>query len=325
MGVDIHQRDDGIVTVRLNWPDRRNALGPNETRQVGEAIDSAGSMATYGVALTGNGAFCAGGDLEQFVDLSTSSSAGQIRRQIYENVHSVLHSIRSCPVPVAAAVDGPAIGLGLDYALACDMCFVGPGGWMQQGWAVAGLIHGAGGSGFIQKSSGQALWKLLATQERLDGKRVEELGIGEAVDGPALDAAIERLRRLDSLPRNVLEAYTTLYRSQRWPSDQFFGECADLQAQFIASSEFRERARRAFSTSVLGVSADSLCRWVGKRLGHGRNFGACPIRGGGCLRVKSDQTPIFRWQERTSSDSSRCTAQPLTDARGYGKRHDSSI
>ena len=251
--------------MRLNWPDRRNALGPSETRQVGEAIGSAGSIATYGVALTGNGAFCAGGDLEQFVDLSASLSADQIRKQIYENVHSVLHSIRSCPVPVAAAVDGAAIGLGLDYALACDMCFVGPRGWMQQGWAVAGLIHGAGGSGFIQKSSGQALWKLLATQERLDGKRVEELGIGEAVDGPALDAAIERLRRLDSLPRKVLEAYTTLYRNQRWPSDQFFGECADLQAQFIASSEFRERAaghtRPAFSAFRLTPSA----AWVGKQ------------------------------------------------------------
>jgi enoyl-CoA hydratase len=243
MGVDIEERADGIVIVWMNWPAKRNALGPTETRMVGEAIAQAGQLATCGVILTGRGAFCAGGDLEQFVDLSAKSSTQQVRTQIYENVHSVLRSIRDSSVPVAAAVDGPAIGLGLDYALACDMCFVGSRGWMQQGWALAGLIHGAGGSAFIQRAAGQMLWKLLIDQERLDPEKVEKLGLGEAVDGPALDTAVERLRGLSELPRDVLKAYTKLFRDERWPSDRFLNECANFQSEFIASEAFRYRAK----------------------------------------------------------------------------------
>ena len=258
MGVDIEERADGIVTVWMNWPAKRNSLGPTEARMVSEAIAQAGSLATCGVILSGRGAFCAGGDLEQFVDLSAKSTTQQVQTQIYENVHSVLRAIRDCPVPVAASVDGPAIGLGLDYALACDMCFVGSRGWMQQGWALAGLIHGAGGSAFIQRSAGQTLWKLLIDQERLDGGKVEKLGLGEAVDGPALDTAIERLRGLSGLPRDVLEAYTKLFRNERWPSDHFLNECASFQSAFIASETFRERAKTILKRRASAASAGTV-------------------------------------------------------------------
>jgi enoyl-CoA hydratase/carnithine racemase len=242
MGVDIDERDDGVVVVRINWPEKRNALGPHDTRVVGDALEHAAARAEVGVILTGAGAFCAGGDLEQFADLSATTDATFIRGAIYDNVHSVLRSIRTSPVPVVAAVDGPALGLGLDYALACDMCFVGTKGWLQQAWAVAGLVHGAGGSAFIQRAAGSALWKLIVEQPRLDGPAAEALGIAEAVDGQALDAAIGRLAALADLPREVLEAYTSLFRSQRWPDDTFFAACADHQAQFIASEAFQTRA-----------------------------------------------------------------------------------
>ncbi len=247
-----NRRDDGIVVVSMNWPEKRNALGPDDTREVGDAIERAGTSAITGVILTGVGAFCAGGDLEQFAALSAKSSAHEVRSRIYENVHSVLRAIRGCPVPVVAAVDGPAVGLGLDYALACDMCFVGAEGWMQQGWALAGLVHGAGGSAFVQRAAGPLLWKLITEQERIDGERAQHLGIGEATDGRALDAAVDRLHRLDQLPRDVLEAYVTLYRSERWPRDEFFEQCADYQSRFIASDTFRARAREILEQRTRG-------------------------------------------------------------------------
>ena len=242
MSADVELRDDGVAVVWMNWPDKRNALGPEDTGEVGAAIDRAAAQAGCGVVLTGVGSFCAGGDLEQFARLSSVSSASDIRDHIYRNVHSVLRAIRGSAVPVVSAVDGPAIGLGLDYALACDMCFIGPDGWMQQGWAVAGLVHGAGGSAFIQRAAGQTLWRLIAEQDRLDAAAARDLGLAEAVDGSAVEAAIERLRRLGRLPRDVLEAYTSLFRAQRWPGKDFFDQCADFQASFIASEAFRARA-----------------------------------------------------------------------------------
>jgi enoyl-CoA hydratase len=242
VGVDVEALSDGIVSVRINWPEKRNALGPDDTRAVGDAIARGGALADVGVILTGVGAFCAGGDLEQFAALSATTDARIIRSTIYDHVHSVLRSIRACPVPVAAAVDGPALGLGLDYALACDMCFIGAKGWLQQAWALAGLVHGAGGSAFIQHAAGSALWKLIVEQERVDGPSAQALGIAEAVDGLAFDAAKKRFAGLGGLPREVLEAYTSLFRSRRWPDEAFFAECADHQAKFIASAGFRARA-----------------------------------------------------------------------------------
>lgn len=247
MGVDLQERPNGVVVVVMDWPGKRNALGPDDAREVGDALRRAGEQAGTGVVLTGNGAFSAGGDLAQFAELSAAVTVEELREQIYGNVHSVLRSIRACPVPVAAAVDGPALGLGLDYAVACDLCFVGVAGWFQQAWAIPGLIHGAGGSAFIQRAAGQQIWRLIAEQERIDGADAERLGIAEAVDGSALDAAAARLGKLGSMPRATLEAYTGLVRGERWPSDDFFDRCADHQARFIGSDTFRARAEEILS------------------------------------------------------------------------------
>jgi enoyl-CoA hydratase/carnithine racemase len=257
MGVLTEQREDGIVIVRMNWPEKRNALGPDDTREVGDAIESAAATARLGVVLTGAGAFCAGGDLEQFAALSATVTQSELRNRIYDNVHSVLRAIRTSPVPVVAAVDGPAIGLGLDYALACDMCFVGPSGWMQHGWALAGLIHGAGGSAFIQRAAGPQFWKLVAEQERIDGRRAAELGFGESCDCGAVDASVARLARLAHLSSAVLAAYTDLYRRERWASPEYFDRCADYQSQFIGSPEFRATAATILAERAIRGSNQS--------------------------------------------------------------------
>ena len=244
MGVDMQHLDSDVAVVSMDWPEKRNALGPADTAQVGLAIEEAAALPVSGVVLTGTGAFCAGGDLDQFAQLSAETSPEEVRQHIYAEVHSVLRAIRGCPVPVVAVVDGAAVGLGFDYALACDMCLIGPHGWLQQGWALAGLIHGAGGSGFVQSAAGPAFWRLVADQERLDAHQAAELRIGEATEGPALDAAVARLVVLGRLPREVLNAYTSLYRDRRWPDQAYFDRCADYQSRFIGSEDFRNRAAR---------------------------------------------------------------------------------
>ncbi|HVT67663.1 MAG TPA: enoyl-CoA hydratase/isomerase family protein, partial [Trebonia sp.] len=111
--------------VTLDWPEKRNSLGPEDTAEVAAAIEEARGKARSALVLTGSGAFCAGGDLRAFSEVSRTMAVEQIRDTVYGRVQRMVRALAECPVPTIAAVDGPAVGLGFDLALACDMRFVG--------------------------------------------------------------------------------------------------------------------------------------------------------------------------------------------------------
>jgi enoyl-CoA hydratase len=247
--VGVHvDRSGPASVVTLDWPDVRNALGPQEAGEIADAIDAASRMPVSAVVLTGTGAFCAGGDLTKFADLSKTHSPQQISETIYDHIHAVLRALRRSPVPTIAAVDGAAVGLGFDYALACDMRIVGPGGWFQQGWARAGLIPAAGGAAFLMHLAPHAVWSLL-DQQRLDASAAEKLHIAERDDTSALEGAIRRATQLSQLPEAVRSAYVELTRPLRWPKDEYLERCRVMQSDFIGSAEFRRRAEALLEAS----------------------------------------------------------------------------
>lgn len=225
--------------VTLMWPEKRNALGPEDSVMVADALARASEQATSAVILTGDGAFCAGGDLRRFAELSDQLPVAEIRDEVYGNVQRMIRALRACPVPTIAAVDGAAIGLGFDLALACDMRFVGPDGFLQQGWAKAGLIPGTGGVGLLRRVQPGNLWRLIASQERVGPKRAVELELAEAAEPTALDAAIARADQLATIEREVLGHYCALSRADSWPAPEHFDASADTQAELIGSAEFR--------------------------------------------------------------------------------------
>ena len=61
----------------------------------------------------------------------------------------MIRTLMAVPVPTIAAVDGAAVGMGMDLALACDSRFIGTTGWMRQGWARYGAIPATGGLVFL--------------------------------------------------------------------------------------------------------------------------------------------------------------------------------
>ena len=80
MGVSLESVGHAAV-VTLRWTDRRNALGPSEAREVAEAIREAATSGAHGIVLTGEGAFCAGGDLKAFADISAEDQLPPQTRQ----------------------------------------------------------------------------------------------------------------------------------------------------------------------------------------------------------------------------------------------------
>ncbi len=171
---------DGAVIVTLRWTDKRNALSADDADIVSEAITAAGSEPDARVlVLTGEGTFSAGGDLPYFAELGRTLTPEEIHQTIYRRVQAMVRALRDSPIPTIAAVDGPAVGLGMDLALACDMRFVGPKGFLMQGWARAGLIAGTGGVALLHRIAPDLLWRLLAEQERITANRAVELGLAE--------------------------------------------------------------------------------------------------------------------------------------------------
>lgn len=232
---------DHIAVVTMRWPHKRNALAPEDGDEVAAAIRrAAADDTTRVVVLTGDGAFCSGGDLRAFGRISEASDGREIKRTVYGRMQAIVRALRDCPVPTIAAVDGPAIGLGFDLALACDMRFIGPGGFLQQGWARAGLVHGVGGVPLLERLAPGLLWRLIANQERLDGARCEHFGLGEVGQPDALAASLTRGVDLAPLRRDVLEHYVTLARLAAWPDENQFEVAARIQGDLIGSHRFRQ-------------------------------------------------------------------------------------
>lgn len=230
-----------VSVVTFRWTQKRNALNPDDAVAIVRAVEEAATTSSV-VIITGEGAFCSGGDLPAFAALSAAAKdVSTVRHEVYSHMQAIIRALGDCPVPTIAAVDGPAVGLGFDIALATDMRFVGTAGWFRQGWASAGLVPGVGGVGLLQRINPTALWKLVADQEKIDAAASEKLGLGEAAP-VALTAAIERGTRLATLGRPLLEHYVTLSRDVSWPADAHFDLTADIQATLIGSAEFRELA-----------------------------------------------------------------------------------
>jgi enoyl-CoA hydratase/carnithine racemase len=243
MGVTVETVGSAAV-VTLRWPGRRNALGPATARQVADAISEASQLPAHALVLTGEGAFCAGGDLPAFAEVSARLTPVEIRTHVYGDVQAIVRALRDAPMPTIAAVDGAAVGLGMDLALACDMRFVGAGGWLLQGWAKAGLISATGGTWFLERLRPGALWPMLAQQQRLPAARCVELGLAEVSEPSAMASALRRGDELSSIPRDVLAAYVQLARTASWPSEEYLDRCADYQSEFIGGERFRELGAR---------------------------------------------------------------------------------
>ncbi len=113
---------EAVLTIELQRPERRNALNSQLVEELREAVLKAGDGATRAIVLTGQGTvFCAG------ADLSGDAFAADYPDRLIE-LHKVLDATL---IPVIGAINGPAIGAGLQLAMQCDLRVVAPDAFFQ--------------------------------------------------------------------------------------------------------------------------------------------------------------------------------------------------
>ena len=175
----LEERDGNIITLRLNRPDRLNALNVELGRELVHALIRAGEdKGVAAVRLMGAGrAFCAGGDIEFLRDLRKRKDVRELEKLLVTGKEICL-VVAGMPKPVVAALNGPAAGGGLNLALACDLRVASDQAKLTEGFAQIGLYPDFGGTFFLPRIVGQArAAELFWSSDRLSAEDALRMGI----------------------------------------------------------------------------------------------------------------------------------------------------
>jgi enoyl-CoA hydratase len=178
----------GVLLLRFNRPERRNALSTPLLSRVAEVLDAAASAADVrAVILTGNAkVFAAGADIDE---LAVAGADDPVESPRY----CAWASIRGFPKPLLAAVEGWCLGAGAELMMCCDIVVSGEGARFGQPETNLGIIPGAGGTVVLPQLVGRALaMKMVLTGEPIKADEALDAGlIAEVVPaGEALDRTV---------------------------------------------------------------------------------------------------------------------------------------
>lgn len=186
------ERDGPVCTVRVARPDAMNAVTTEMLLELADAIEWAATEARV-VVLTGEGedAFIGGGDIKDFQGRSGIWWRGEFR----EAMADLEDAIERARVPVIAAVNGIALGGGMEIALMCDLIVATESARFGQPEIGLGFIPGAGGTQRLTHAVGYLKAKeLVLTGKQISASDAEEIGLAnEVVDDDGFDDRIGEL------------------------------------------------------------------------------------------------------------------------------------
>jgi 2-(1,2-epoxy-1,2-dihydrophenyl)acetyl-CoA isomerase len=175
----LEERDGGVLTLRLNRPEKLNALNIELGRTLVHALlHATQDSSVRAIVITGAGrGFCAGGDLAQLRDLRVRNAGKELETLLVAGKDICL-AIASMPKPVIAAVNGPAAGGGMNLALAADMRIASDEAKFAESFAQLGLYPDFGGTHSLPRIVGPTLAaELFYTAEIISAEDALRLGI----------------------------------------------------------------------------------------------------------------------------------------------------
>jgi enoyl-CoA hydratase/carnithine racemase len=239
------EREGAVVTARMNRPDTRNAL--TEPQQMQEIVDLCAELrrdrSAKVLVLTGSGpAFCAGGNVKDM-----QSRGGIFAGSAYEVRHSYRDSIQRIPLalyelelPVIAAVNGAAIGAGLDLACMCDIRIASENATFAESFVKVGIVPGDGGAWLLPRVIGLPKASLMAfTGDTIDAAKALEWGlVAEVV--PAAELAQKAQALAQRIAANPAHALRLTKRLLREGQHMRLDSLLELSAAYQAMSHHTE-------------------------------------------------------------------------------------
>jgi enoyl-CoA hydratase len=201
------EADGPIRIITLNRPDDLNATNHLLHSGLAALFPQIDADAEARVAvITGAGrAFCAGGDFS-YLDALTQDTA--LRKQTLVDGKAIVTGMVGCRVPIVAAVNGPAVGLGCSLVALSDVVFMAESAHLADPHVLLGLVAADGGPVVWPLLTSLQLAKEYAlTGERIPAARAAEIGLANHVcpDDEVMDQARECARRIAKLPQGAVE------------------------------------------------------------------------------------------------------------------------
>jgi enoyl-CoA hydratase/carnithine racemase len=248
--VDVAYEDE-LAIVALDRPEHSNALDSTTARALVEAVEGLSGRARVAI-LTGRGkAFCAGGDLRELERWNDLSEA-EIGSMLYAGYQGLVRSLRATPAIVIAAVNGAAVGAGMDLALACDMRVAGESARFGQVWVRLGVIPGTGGAYLTQALAGPGkAAELLLTGDMISAAEALDAGLVNRVvpDAGLMEEARALAARILRHPPDGVVANKRAYVGATEAAvEAALAHAAEVQPARFTSEEFRKAVRAARSS-----------------------------------------------------------------------------
>ncbi|MGH3868240.1 MAG: enoyl-CoA hydratase [Pseudonocardiaceae bacterium] len=219
----LQERRGGVAVLTVSDPTRRNALSVALSDRLARAVMATDNdESVHAIVITGAPpAFCAGGDLGALVAAGESGSEADLHR-----IYAGFLAVANAALPTIAAVNGPAVGAGLNLALACDLRLVGPGAVFDPRFLQLGIHPGGGMTWLAQRTLGpQTAAAMTLFGAALNAHEAVRTGLAYRlveVDGdprsPAaheavVSAAVDLAQRAAAAPRDLVIATKAALRA----------------------------------------------------------------------------------------------------------------
>ena len=241
--INLYRRGPG-AKVELNRPDRMNAWSNQFSLDLLAAIrEVTEDPGVRAVLVTGAGrAFSSGADLKEAAEQADGTV--DVYRILTERYHPLITGIRRMPKPVIAAVNGPAAGIGLSLALACDLVVAAESAYFSLAFVNIGLVPDGGSSLFVPSRVGFARAAELAMLgERLDARKALDWGLINQV-WPDAEFGEQTSKLLDRLASGATKSYAGTKRQlNQWLYERMDAQLefeAQIQKEMAASGDFAE-------------------------------------------------------------------------------------
>ncbi|SDA25443.1 Enoyl-CoA hydratase/carnithine racemase [Methylobacterium sp. UNC378MF] len=240
MSIRVADPEPGIRLVTIDRLERRNALDRVTYASLTAAFETAGRDASVrALVLTGAGeCFTAGNDLKDFQDVETGGASPGL---------TFLRTLRACPIPVVAAVEGHAVGIGTTLLLHCDLAYAGGGARFRLPFTALGLSPEGGSSYLLPLVAGaKRAAELLMLGEPFTAEEAAAAGLVNAAvpAGTALETALAKARALAALPRISIAATK---QALRRGYDDSVARALDAEAEVFHALRRGPEAQAAFA------------------------------------------------------------------------------